>query len=521
MKRKLLFSIFLLFTYFNIDAQQIDLIGKGIYGKTSENLPLTSSTNIDSVRVGALYSWDLNASPTGVNFKDINVTIVPELKSDIIHKGTTSANVHGAYYTTLFENSDDSGININVFEDQENNMQSFYAYIYRNDPNAGYKSYSSLETVYFWKNTADYDDKDDRYGPYVYEIDINKASSPRDIKVKIPISELQADNRVAIIDITAGAETHHAEVTTYVVDPNLENSFFIGEYTLTDVPGNVDKVLVSIYSPTSEEAQALGYSNPDSFYISGVIIDVDQIYDGCTLTQGYWKTHSDCKANGPKRDETWNLIDDGIDNGKDDEFSMFFLSEKDYCDVFDTQPSNKNGKYYILAHQYIAAELNMLAGANPTAAQAAFDEATILLENYTPDQVKGNAGLEADCVRLGDILDDFNNGRIGPGHCDDEDDDEAAIEPVKQIILKDKVSIYPNPATTYGKIEFTPKQSATTTVELYNISGQKVSIIYNKKTKKGIPVLIEYNAEQFKKGLYFAVIRNGSKVYKEKISIAK
>jgi len=387
-------------------------------------------------------------------------------------------------------------------------------YVFRDIPNASYKSFISLKSAFVYHNgSAD---------PVVYDIPINTAATVRNVSVNIPISELDSGSRMVKIHIEAGEVSFDAVETIY----NLENSFFLGKYLLENISGEVTNVKVSIYSPNPLPPD--DEEDGDSFFINGVVVDVEIVEEGCTLTQGYWKTHSYCKTNGngkgngPERDETWDLIDDGIDNEKDDEFSMFFLSEQNYCEVFDTQPdtgkkSDQGGKYYILAHQYIAAELNMLAGANPTAARVAFDEATILLEKYTPDQVKGNAGLEADCVRLGGILDDYNNGRIGPGHCDD---DQVSIEPIKQIIIKEEVDIYPNPAANYGKIAFNSKQNSITTVELYNVSGRKVGVLFNEKTKKG-PIEIEYNTDQFKDGLYFAIIKNGSDIYKEKISIVK
>ena len=53
--------------------------------------------------------------------------------------------------------------------------------------------------------------------------------------------------------------------------------------------------------------------------------------------------------------------------------------------------------YYILAHQYIAAELNFLQGADPTAAQDAFNAAKALFEQYTPDEV---ARASSDSLRM-------------------------------------------------------------------------------------------------------------------------
>jgi hypothetical protein len=131
---------------------------------------------------------------------------------------------------------------------------------------------------------------------------------------------------------------------------------------------------------------------------------------GCTLTPGYWKTHS---GYGPAPyDDTWASI------GED---TPFFLSGQSYYDVLWTAP--RGNAYYILAHAYTAAELNVLNGAYiPTDVSDAWDEATNLFAAYTPHEVaemKGKAGkdLRAQFIYLAEILDDYNNGITGPGHC--------------------------------------------------------------------------------------------------------
>lgn len=129
--------------------------------------------------------------------------------------------------------------------------------------------------------------------------------------------------------------------------------------------------------------------------------------EGCSLTPGYWKTHSD---NGPAPyDNTWAKI------GED---TTFFFSDKTYYNVLWTSP--RGNAYYILAHAYIAAELNELNGADFGAAQAAFDAATALFNNSanTPEFVGGLKGAaKAEWTSLATILDNYNNGLIGPGHC--------------------------------------------------------------------------------------------------------
>lgn len=128
---------------------------------------------------------------------------------------------------------------------------------------------------------------------------------------------------------------------------------------------------------------------------------------GCSLTPGYWKTHS---IFGPAPyDETWAGLGEN---------TLFFFSGKSYYEALWTAP--QGNAYYILAHAYIAARLNQMNGADFSAAQAAFDAATALFSNSanTPAYVatlKGSA--KNTWTNLATILDNYNNGLIGPGHC--------------------------------------------------------------------------------------------------------
>jgi hypothetical protein len=130
---------------------------------------------------------------------------------------------------------------------------------------------------------------------------------------------------------------------------------------------------------------------------------------GCTLTQGYWKTHSEY---GPAPyDSTWALLLNGAD-------TPFFLSGQTWYQVFWTAPAGN--VYYNLAHQYMAAYLNVLNGASPDAAQASLNSATALFNKYTPAQVavlKSTNAVRKQFINLNTILDAYNNGLIGPGHC--------------------------------------------------------------------------------------------------------
>jgi len=126
--------------------------------------------------------------------------------------------------------------------------------------------------------------------------------------------------------------------------------------------------------------------------------------NGCTRTQGYWKNHA---SNSKHYDKTWALVG---------EKTLFFRSGETYYSILGVQP--KGNAYYILAHQYVAATLNMKVASAPTAVQTAYAEATSLFTNNTPAMIDSNKSIRNQVTRLAGILDDYNNGKTGPGHCD-------------------------------------------------------------------------------------------------------
>ena len=92
---------------------------------------------------------------------------------------------------------------------------------------------------------------------------------------------------------------------------------------------------------------------------------------GCTLTQGYWKTHSD-KGPAPY-DATWAFLPDGAD-------TPFFDLGQSWYQVFWTPPKGGNANF-ILAHQYMAAYLNQL-GPDGAASTPEVDAAMAAATDY-------------------------------------------------------------------------------------------------------------------------------------------
>jgi hypothetical protein len=120
---------------------------------------------------------------------------------------------------------------------------------------------------------------------------------------------------------------------------------------------------------------------------------------GCTYTIGYWKNHP----------YDWPT----------DALSLFSRYEA-MCILWT--PPKKGNAYLILAHQYIGAELNVVNGASiPDAVLEAWFCAQELLETYmAAGDIPKKSPDRALAINLACMLDDYNNGLIGPGHCDEE-----------------------------------------------------------------------------------------------------
>lgn len=117
---------------------------------------------------------------------------------------------------------------------------------------------------------------------------------------------------------------------------------------------------------------------------------------GCTFTQGYYK----------------NKGSDLLPAGN------FFLSGQTWLAVLETAPKKGNA-YYILAHQYIAASINAKSASVPTAVAAAITASATYFGKASPNDWSANGSYSKDQLTgWADLLDSYNSGNVGPGHCD-------------------------------------------------------------------------------------------------------
>jgi hypothetical protein len=146
-------------------------------------------------------------------------------------------------------------------------------------------------------------------------------------------------------------------------------------------------------------------------WFKNVVVTTPPPPAGCTYTQGYWKTHSD---QGPAPfDDAWQNV------GPDQEATLFFNSGATWYQVWQTPP--KGNAFYILAHQYMAAKLNVLNGASSTAGvDAAIAGAEALFGSLPAGSVTLTTAQTTQAKAWATTLENYNKGLIGPGHCTDE-----------------------------------------------------------------------------------------------------
>ena len=126
-----------------------------------------------------------------------------------------------------------------------------------------------------------------------------------------------------------------------------------------------------------------------------VVFHNDPVLGGCTYTQGWYK----------------NKGSDALPGGN------FYLSGQTWLAVLENEP--KGNPYYILAHQFIAAWLNAQSASEPAAVATALGAATTYFGTATPaNWSAGGQYTKAQLTAWADLFGSYNEGTIGPGHCD-------------------------------------------------------------------------------------------------------
>jgi hypothetical protein len=136
--------------------------------------------------------------------------------------------------------------------------------------------------------------------------------------------------------------------------------------------------------------------------------------DACTRTIGYWKTHA---GFGPQADVVTPLLPLwlGTSGGMK---SVHVTTAALAVSLLDRSGDASNGINKLYA-QLLAAKLNIASGANGSAVLQTITHADAFLATHSASDWNSLSSAQRQQVLAWmSTLDDYNNGRIGPGHCD-------------------------------------------------------------------------------------------------------
>jgi hypothetical protein len=154
----------------------------------------------------------------------------------------------------------------------------------------------------------------------------------------------------------------------------------------------------------------------------------------CTYTQGYWKNHP----------EAWPVSTLTLGNES--------YSQEELLEILNTAP--RGDATIILAHQLIAAKLNLASGVSDEGLGATITYADLWLTEH-PVGSNPRWSERVVGILLADTLDEYNNGLLGPNHCGSE-----VITPTATPAPTTSATVTPTPGST---LTATPTGTITTT----------------------------------------------------------
>ncbi|MGZ6093985.1 MAG: hypothetical protein ACXWUG_18275 [Polyangiales bacterium] len=196
----------------------------------------------------------------------------------------------------------------------------------------------------------------------------------------------------------------------FALEPYACTTVVIGD--LATEPGASWSCNDALKCGTQYAFRAFAHANSDmnrSDWSTTLLASTEACSNGCTYTQGFWKTHTPF-ASKPALSLSWPV-------------SSLSLGSVSYTDaqiiqMFDTPPSG-NG-LVSLAHQLAAAKLNIASGASSSSISSTIAAADTLIGARIVPSVGTGYLSPSSTSSLTSLLTQFNEGTIGPGHCEDK-----------------------------------------------------------------------------------------------------
>ncbi len=575
MKKSVLFLSLLLGLSLYASAQIVDLYGKGIKGDSVTTICFGNPSNVTSVIAKAHFKHSYLDANGPVDYINCDGDHFCNIQACEYNYAVSWVDPFTGHFTFTLDTVDLLGVTEKSMQNLHG-LYSYFLFVSRDLPAPTHYSVYSTDNVFFYRNGVN--------DPFVYNLTINSGSDDRTLIVTVPISELNDDNRKAVIDVTAGDKTKHVELYA----PNKGESLNLTPIVLEDVDEDVTTVQVSIYSPKTSAWDG------DSFITGGAVVNV--LSDKhCSYTQGFYGNYGGTVCGSQSTydlmygllyedlvlgggNNTLTLTRDGTgDDGSGDGVDCLIgrlpgggksakLKGAATCDnPVGIKLHKKSGRFKnSLLSQAITLGLNLRFDVNlgrvrlednvmyTTEAEDCSDpesegdgesedfEIGEKVINYlgndnTIDDLfaLANSALAGDDISplklkdvtkaLAAINEVFDECRLLDGfesECDDGDDDDDKNAIVVNSGI-DALKVYPNPTTDRCTIAFTPETDGKTTVELYDIMGSRVGILLDKYTLEGERYSIDFSSHELTAGIYIVIVRNGTTIQKQKVSIMK
>ena len=285
---------------------------------------------------------------------------------------------------------------------------------------------------------------------------------------------------------------------------------------------------------------------------------------GCTLTQGYWKTHNfTFKGDGgPPEDPAWCLFGDVDGDGTDEcEKEEFFLSGQTYYEAMWT-PTRGNA-YYQLASQWIAATLNTLSEGGtstpPDHVAEALADAEAFLASTTPADAAKLKGRSAKFIKdWASLLASFNEGNEGVPHCDEQDppvsdgvgeesvadadltpdkdqteapggdvatlETDPGVAPVPQAVIPETFGLdapAPNPARDRATLRYHLPEPSVVTLTVYDLLGRHVETVVSGESKEAGSYTVTLETRRYSAGVYVVSIRTAEQQTTRRLTVTR
>lgn len=105
------------------------------------------------------------------------------------------------------------------------------------------------------------------------------------------------------------------------------------------------------------------------------------------------------------------------------------------------------------------------------------------------------------------------------GNCSSSKSDEASAQAPESVAM---IAAYPNPASDFAKVKFTATQSGSATVELFNLNGERMQVIYEGMVEGGMGNVVDLNLSNLTSGMYiYRMVTSNGEIASGKINIAK